>query len=86
MRDVLPLVIKEMHLSFKSLIVIDAPNLQAFFMDFDHDTSLRSTLEDDSISLASKARVHFCSRKGHGYGWLLGHLSIRFALHILLSP
>jgi hypothetical protein len=59
-----------------------------------HDTSLKSILEDDSISLTSKAGIHSpCSNKNEsilqgewqkchsGYGWLLSHLFIRFALH-----
>jgi hypothetical protein len=85
-RDVLLLIAKEMHPYFESLTIIDALDLQTFFMDFDHDTSFKFILEDDSISLASKARIHFCSSKGQGYGWLLGHLSVRFTSHILLSP
>jgi hypothetical protein len=38
-------------------------------MDIYHDTSLRSILEDDSISLASKACIHSCSSKRAGL-WL----------------
>jgi len=45
-----PFIAKEMHPSFESLTIIDAPSLQAFLMDFHHDTSLKSILEDDSIS------------------------------------
>jgi hypothetical protein len=37
-------------------------------MSIHHDTSLRSILEDDSIFSASRVRIHFCSRKGQGYG------------------
>jgi hypothetical protein len=33
-------------------------------MDFHHDTSLRSILEDDSISLTSRAHICFCLGKG----------------------
>jgi hypothetical protein len=69
-----------MHLSFESLAVINAPGLQASLMDIHHDTSFRSTLEDDSISLTFRAHVCFW---GHGYGWLLSHLFVHFALHIL---
>jgi len=72
-----------MHPSFESLVVTDAPRLQGFLMDIHHDTSFRAILEDDSISSTSKARIHSCLGKG---AWLLGHLSIRFALHTLLSP
>jgi len=39
-------------------------------MDIYHDTSLRFILEDDSIFLASKAHIHFCSSKGLGL-WLV---------------
>jgi hypothetical protein len=53
-----------MHPSFKSLVIIGALGLQAFLMDIHHDTFFRSILEDDSISLASRAHVHFCLGKG----------------------
>jgi hypothetical protein len=36
-------------------------------MDTHHDTSFRVILDDDSISLASKAHIHSCSNKG---AWL----------------
>jgi hypothetical protein len=62
----LPLVAKEIHLSFESLVVISTRSLQAFLMDIHHNTSLRSILEDDSISLASRACIRFCSSKGVG--------------------
>jgi hypothetical protein len=55
-------------------------------MDIHHDTSLRFILEDDSISLTFKACIHSCLGKGQGYGWLLGHLLVCFALHTLFSP
>jgi hypothetical protein len=45
-------------------------------MDFHHDTSFRSILEDDSISLTSKADIHFCSSKG-AWLWLVVKPSIR---------
>jgi len=51
-QDSFPYAIRGMHLSFENLEVFSALNLQAFFMDFHHDTSLRSILEDDFISLA----------------------------------
>jgi hypothetical protein len=41
---------KEMHPSFEILAVTDALSLQVFLMDIHHETSLRSVLEDDSIS------------------------------------
>ncbi len=37
-----------------------------FFMDFDHDTSFRSILEDDSISSSFRAYICSCSSKGVG--------------------
>ncbi len=60
---ILPIV-KETHPSFENLAIISTPCLQAFLMDIHHDTSLRSILEDDSSSLASKARIHFCLVRG----------------------
>jgi hypothetical protein len=48
-----------MHLSFESLAIIGALGLQAYLMDIHHDTSLRSILEDDSISSASKSHFIF---------------------------
>jgi hypothetical protein len=64
-----------MHLSFESLAIIDAPNLQAFFMDLHHNTSLKSILEDDSISSTSRVRICFCLRKVAGL-WLVVRLFI----------
>ncbi len=58
-----PLATSEMHLSFKSLTIISTPNLQASLMDFHHDTSLRSILEDDSISSTFRTHIFFCSGK-----------------------
>ncbi len=60
----LPFAVRDMHPSFKSLAIIDAPSLHASLMDFHHDTSLRSILEDDSISLTSRAHICFCLGKG----------------------
>jgi hypothetical protein len=85
-RNGLPPTVREMHLSFENLAIINAPGLQTSLMGIHHDTSLRSILEDDSISLASRAYICSCSARGQGYGWLLNHLSIRLALHTLLSP
>jgi hypothetical protein len=59
-----------MHLSFESLATIDAPSLQAPYMDIHHDTSFWSILEDDSIPSASKVRIHSYSGKGMGL-WLI---------------
>jgi hypothetical protein len=44
-------------------------------MDFHHDTSLRSILEYDSISLTSITCIHSCSSKGAGL-WLVVKPSI----------
>jgi hypothetical protein len=83
-----------MHLSFESLAVIDAPNLQTSLMDIHHDTSLMCILEDDSIFLTSRARIYSCSSKGVGL-WLvvrpficlfrIAHFIFTLALHFCLS-
>jgi hypothetical protein len=65
--------------------VIGAPSLQASLMDIHHYTSLRSILEDDFVSSTSRIRIVFVQARGQGYGWLLGHLSVHFTSHILLS-
>jgi hypothetical protein len=70
----LPLLI---HPSFESLIVISALGLQASLMDIHHDTSLTSILEDDSISLTSRAHIRSCSNKGARL-WLIARPSICF--------
>jgi len=57
---------REMHPSFNSLVVIGA----LWSIDIHHDTSLRSILEDDSISSAFKACIHCCLGKGEGL-WLV---------------
>jgi hypothetical protein len=44
-------------------------------MDYHHDTSLKSILEDDSISLASKTHICFYSNKGARL-WLVVRPSI----------
>ncbi len=64
-----------MHPSFESLVVINAPSLQTSLMDIHHDTSLKSILEDDSISSTFKAHIHFCLGKGLGL-WLVVRPSI----------
>jgi len=48
-RNSLPLVTKEMHLSFKNLVLTNALSLQISLMDIHHDASFRSILEDDFI-------------------------------------
>jgi hypothetical protein len=57
-----------MHLSFKSLAIIDVLGLYAYLMDIHHDTSFRSILEDDYISSTFRARIHYCSGERLGYG------------------
>jgi hypothetical protein len=75
-RDGLLRVAREMHLSFESLIITNAPGLQVSLMDFHHDTSLRSILEDDSISLAFRAHICSCLGKGAKL-WLVARPFIR---------
>ncbi len=53
-----------MHPSFDNLAITTAQNLQTSLIDIHHDTSLRSILEDDSISLASKTHIRSCLKKG----------------------
>ncbi len=69
------LTAREMHLSFESLAVINAPNLHAYMMDIYHDTFLRSIFEDDFISSTSKARIHSYLNNGVGL-WLVVRPSI----------
>jgi len=59
-----------MHPSFESLVVIDTQSQHASLMDIYHNTFLKSILEDDFISLASKARIRSCLGKGVGL-WLI---------------
>jgi hypothetical protein len=66
-----------MHPSFKSVIIIGASGLHAFFMDIYHGTSLGLILEDDSISLESKAHIRSCLGKGT---WLW--LVVRPSIHL----
>ncbi len=40
-----------MHLFFESLVIINVPSLWASLMDIHQDTSFRSILDNDSISL-----------------------------------
>jgi len=53
-----------MHLSFESLTIIDAPSLQASLMDIHHNTLFKSTSKDESIFLASRARICSYANKG----------------------
>jgi len=93
-QDGLPLIAKEMHFSFESLEVTNAPNVHATLMDIHHDTSLRSILEDDSISLASRACICFCLGKGARlwlvvkpsiYSFCITHFIFTSALHFHLN-
>jgi hypothetical protein len=63
-RDDFPYVTRDTHLSFESLAIINGPSLHASLMNFHHNTSIRPILEDDSISLASRAYICSCSGKG----------------------
>ncbi len=60
----------EMHPSFESLAITSTPSLHVSLTDIHHDTSLKSILEDDSISSTSKTCIHFCLGKGVGL-WLV---------------
>jgi len=70
-------VAKEMHPSFANLANFDIPGLHAYLMDTHHDTSFRSILEDDFISLTSKAHIRSCLGKGAKL-WLVVRPSICF--------
>ncbi len=52
-RNGLPFTVREMHLSFESLVIIGTPGLQASLMNIHHDTSFRFILENDFISSTS---------------------------------
>jgi len=65
-QDGFPPATKDMHLSFECLTITRTPSLQASLMDFHHDTSLKSILQDDSISSTSKANICSCLSKGVG--------------------
>jgi hypothetical protein len=77
------LVARKMHVFFQSLAVIDALGLQAFLMNIHHDTSFRSILKDDSISITCKAHIHFCLGKGVRL-WLIARPFI-YSFHIAHS-
>ncbi len=62
--DSCPPITRKMHSYFENLIVTNTLNQQVSLMDTHHDTSFRSILEDDSISLASKACICSCLGKG----------------------
>jgi hypothetical protein len=67
-------------------------------MDFHHNTSLRSILEDDSISLASRAHIRSCLGKGTRlwlvvkpfiYSFHIAHFTFALTLyycHDLIQP
>ncbi len=75
MQDGLFLAVKEMHPSFESLEIFDAPSLQSSAMNVHYDTSFRSILEDDSISSTSKVHIHYYLGKGARL-WLVVRPSI----------
>ncbi len=92
-RNGLPPTTRDMHPFFQNLAITSTPSLQASLMNFHHDTSLRSILENDSIS--SSSRAHICSCSGKGNKAMVGcqaiylfilhhtlyfHLSIAFSL------
>jgi hypothetical protein len=83
MQNGLSLTLREMHTSFESLAVTNAPSLQASLMDIHHDTSLKSILEDDYISLTSKTHIRLYSHKGARL-WLVIRPSIH-SFHIAHS-
>jgi hypothetical protein len=70
MQDGLLPTTKEMHPSFKNLVITNAPSLHVPLMDIHHDMSLRSILENDSISSCLRVHIHFCLGKGVGL-WLV---------------
>jgi len=70
-----PLATREMQPFFKNLAIIDALGIQASFMDFHHNTSLRSILEYDPISSTFRTYIHFCLGKG-AWLWLVVRPSI----------
>ncbi len=76
-------MVKEMHPFFENLVVINALGLQAFLMYIQHNTSIKSVLEDDSIS--STSRTCICSYLSKGAGlWLVVNPSIH-SFHIAHS-
>jgi hypothetical protein len=60
---------------FENTVITDTLSLHAFFMDFHHNTSLGSILEDDSVSSTSRAHIHSYLGKGGGL-WLVDRPSI----------
>lgn len=79
-QDSFPPAVRNIHLSFESLAITNAPNLQTFVMDIHHNTSFESILEDYSISSISSAHIRFCSNEGAGL-WLIAKPSI-YSFHI----
>jgi hypothetical protein len=82
----LPTIAREVHPSFESLAIINAPSLQASLMDIHHDTSLRFTLGMAPFPQHPELTFVLVQAKGQGYEWLIGYLSIYFTLHTLLAP
>jgi hypothetical protein len=74
-----------MHPSFVSLVVISTPNLQASLRP--STMTHPSCLSCKMIPFPQHQELTFVLvwAKGQGYGWLLGHLSVCFASHILFT-
>jgi len=53
-----------MHPSFESLVIIRTLGLQTSLRDIHHNTSFRSILEDDFISLAFRTHIRFLFGQG----------------------
>jgi hypothetical protein len=73
--DDLPPIVKKMHPSFENLTITGTLGLQASLMDIHHNTSLKTILEDVSISSTPSYHIRFCSSKGVGL-WLVARPSI----------
>jgi hypothetical protein len=84
-RNGLPLAAREMHLSFESLAVIATLGFQASLMDIHHDTSSGLSWKMTPFFQHLNLAFIFVQIRGHGYGRLVGHLSVCFTLHILFS-
>ncbi len=64
MQDGLPVATRDIHPSFENLVIINALGRHASLMDFHHNTSLGSILEDDSISSTSTIHIFFVRIRG----------------------
>ncbi len=61
-----------MHPSFENLTFISTLGLQESLMYIQHNTSIKSILEDDSISSTSRTCIYCYSSKGAGL-WLVAN-------------